>query len=173
MEKEEERGVVDDFFAFLVEDVLLICLPQSCRKNPPGPGSPEKIYNYGNELSQYSLKSNCVWGLSFGISSDPHALSFPLYLFFCTHGFCRFGARIGWTQTALCSGGLASGRPRGEDSQRWPGRDLPASLERAMRAMVVVLGSLVRFDGPLSSVVSQVLVEHPHGALISSACVCF
>lgn len=56
---------MDDFFAFLVEEeVLRICLPHSCRKDPPGLGSPEKICNYGDELSQYSLKSECIWVLS-------------------------------------------------------------------------------------------------------------
>lgn len=66
-----------DFFAFLVEDVLMICLPQSCRREPPGLGSPEKICDYDDELSQYSLKNECVWVLSLGISSDLRAL-FPL-----------------------------------------------------------------------------------------------
>lgn len=151
----------------------MICLPHSRRKNPPGLGSPEKICNYDDELSQYSLKNECVWVLSLGISSDLHALFSPLYLFFCTQSFCCFGIKIGWTQTALCSGGLASGRPSRKDSQRSQGRALPALLERAVQDSVVLPGSFVRFDGPLSNVVSQVLVEYPHGTLISSACVWF
>lgn len=165
--------MMGDFFAFLVEDVLMICLPQSCRREPPGLGSPEKICDYDDELSQYSLKNECVWVLSLGISSDLHALFSPLYLFFCTQSFCRFGSKIGWTQTALCSGGLASGRPSRKDSPRSQGRALPALLEQALQGSVVLPGSFVRLDRPLSSVVSHVLVEYPHGTLISSACVCF
>lgn len=34
--KEEECGVMDDFFAFLVEDTVVICLPRCCKSSSPG-----------------------------------------------------------------------------------------------------------------------------------------
>ena len=54
--KEEECVLMDDIFAFLVRDVVVICLPHSCRGNSPGLGNPDKIDTYDDELPQYSLK---------------------------------------------------------------------------------------------------------------------
>lgn len=54
--KGEQCAVMDDFFAFLVRDVVVICLPHSCRGNSPGLESPDRIDTYDDELPQYSLK---------------------------------------------------------------------------------------------------------------------
>lgn len=51
-----KSGAMDDFLALLVGDVLLFCLPHSCRKSPSGLRSPEKFCNYDDELSQHAFK---------------------------------------------------------------------------------------------------------------------
>lgn len=96
--------MMDDFLALLVGDVLLFCLPHSCRESLPGLRSHEKFLNY--DLSQYALKCVCS-RLVLSYSDLP--VLFPLciyYLIFCIPGFCCFSIRIGCTQTALCSGAL-------------------------------------------------------------------
>lgn len=46
--KEEECGVMDDFFAFLVEDIVVICLHHSCRSSLPDLYSSVKAEIYGS-----------------------------------------------------------------------------------------------------------------------------
>lgn len=114
-------------------------------------GALKRSINCGDELSQYNLKRECVWGLSLGINSDLFALSFPLYLFFCTQSFCHFGIKIGWTQTALCSVGLAWGRPMERIVSAGRGETFWLRWSQPCGDTVVVPGSLVRCDGPLPS----------------------
>lgn len=99
-----KSGATDDFLALLVGDVLLFCLPHSCRKSPSGLRSPEKFCNYDDELSQHAFK--CTY-LSPVLSYSDLPILFSLcvcYLFFCVHRFCCFSIMIGCTKTACALG---------------------------------------------------------------------
>lgn len=65
---------MDDFFAFLVGDIVMICLPRNCRSDSAPLQSPEKkIDNLGDELSQCTLNVSVCASVSLAISSDDDA----------------------------------------------------------------------------------------------------